>query len=273
MKPGIYEDMPFADYLAIDAVNASTLKYFARSPAHAREYMQHPPAPTPAMDFGTAAHVAILEPHRLDDEYIVAPVCDRRTKAGKAVWSGFESMAANRTVMTEIESTKLLSMQIAIDRNTASRELLEAKGKTEVVAIWIDGPTQLLCKARIDLLVHHEPWTVIADLKTTQNASAGQFAKDAINYGYDVQMAFYESGLYTLDPRIRRCVIIAIEKVRPHAVAVYDMEAFAETGRAKMRRFLTAYAKAGDADEWTGYPAGIQQLAIPAWAIDYGESE
>ena len=52
-------------------------------------YRNHPHKTTPAMEFGSAVHVAALEPHKLNDE--VARWCgeNRTTKYGKALWKAF----------------------------------------------------------------------------------------------------------------------------------------------------------------------------------------
>ncbi len=272
VKPGIYENVPFAEYLGIDAVNHSRIKHFTRSAMHAREYILHPPAATPALEFGEAAHTAILEPERFLTDYIVGIKVDRRTKVGKAAWADFEAEAGTRTLLNEEDCTRLMGMREAVMANDTCRELLEPLAektdKTELTFIWTDGPTGLLCKGRADRLTRHGDWSVIVDLKSTKDASAASFNRAVVNYGYHTQAAFYEEGLYTLAPVNRRFLIIAVEHTRPHGVAVYDLESYAETGKVLMRRYLTAYARAVERDEWPGYPGGIQHLCIPPWAVE-----
>jgi len=80
----VIPDMPFSDYLALDAMSAHGLMQIERSPAHYRHAIDTPHAPTPAQALGTAAHMAILEPDHYEAHAHVAPNVDRRTKAGKA---------------------------------------------------------------------------------------------------------------------------------------------------------------------------------------------
>ena len=76
--------MPADHYHLHPAVGHSGLVRIMRSPAHYREYVAHPPEPTPAMQLGTAFHTALLEPDRFGQSFVVAPKFDRRTKDGKA---------------------------------------------------------------------------------------------------------------------------------------------------------------------------------------------
>ena len=61
---GIYRGIPFADYLAWDAVSNSALSRFSRVPSAA-----HLPDDTAALAMGRALHCAILEPARFQAEY------------------------------------------------------------------------------------------------------------------------------------------------------------------------------------------------------------
>src|SRR5882757_7827890 len=95
-RPGLYPGLSRATYESIDAINISKLAYFDRTASHARHFMQHPPSPSEAMEFGTAFHMAVLEQERFVDEYIVPPECDRRTREGKATWAEFEAAHADQ---------------------------------------------------------------------------------------------------------------------------------------------------------------------------------
>lgn len=53
------------------------------------------------MKLGTAVHCAILESERFEIEYIEAPVIDRQTKDGKALWSKLEQ--SGRIVLSSDE--------------------------------------------------------------------------------------------------------------------------------------------------------------------------
>ena len=82
MKPGIYEGIPFDDYLKIDAVSNSLLNEFRSCPARAKYYMDNGSVSTEAMNMGSALHTAVLEPHLFDSRFVVAEPCCANTKKG-----------------------------------------------------------------------------------------------------------------------------------------------------------------------------------------------
>ena len=71
------------EYNLAEGVRRSDLLKLQKSPAHAKWAMEHPAEPTPALAFGTAVHMAVLEPEEFAKNYKVAQF-DARTKEGKA---------------------------------------------------------------------------------------------------------------------------------------------------------------------------------------------
>ena len=64
--------MPATQYHAEKAIGHSGIVKMLKSPAHLREYLDHPHQPTPAMAFGTAVHTYVLEQDRFAEEFVVA---------------------------------------------------------------------------------------------------------------------------------------------------------------------------------------------------------
>ena len=50
------------------------------------------------LDFGSAVHTALLEPHLWSREYAVAPFFNMRTKAGKEEAADFEQLHDDKTI-------------------------------------------------------------------------------------------------------------------------------------------------------------------------------
>jgi exodeoxyribonuclease VIII len=80
----IMHDMPAADYHEAKALSKSGLDQFRKSPAHFRSWQDGKTRneSSPALEFGTAAHCAVLEPERFILTYRMF-TGDRRTKQGK----------------------------------------------------------------------------------------------------------------------------------------------------------------------------------------------
>ncbi|WP_310717221.1 PD-(D/E)XK nuclease-like domain-containing protein, partial [Burkholderia multivorans] len=182
--------MPADQYHAHSAVGHSGLVRIMRSPAHYREYVTNPPSPTPAMQLGTAFHVALLEPDRLGETFVVAPKFDRRTKEGKAAAEAWEAENAGKTPLTADQMAAIEQMVVSVRSHQGAANLL-ASGMAEMSGFWTDPDTGIQCKCRPDWVVTMEDrpdWiTAIVDVKTCRDASADGFARAIATLGYDVQ--------------------------------------------------------------------------------------
>ncbi|KKK91128.1 hypothetical protein LCGC14_2716080, partial [marine sediment metagenome] len=78
--PGVYPSVPMVEYHDWDAASNGRLNYFMRSPAHMKSYLENAQAETPAMVFGRAAHMAILEPDVFGSTYDAVSQCVAETK-------------------------------------------------------------------------------------------------------------------------------------------------------------------------------------------------
>lgn len=260
-KPGLYSNLTRSTYESLRAINVSTLEKFELSAAHAREAMTHPKAPTSAMDFGTAAHCAVLEPLRFARDYIAAPKVDRRTKVGKEAWSEFEAAHADKIAVAADEFIAIQRIREAAWSHPVAKQLLVSKGLNEVGAVWEDEETGILCKGLIDRIGTFDGWTWILDVKTCVDASQRGFARACRNLHYGAKAAFYFDGCNAVAQRERRFCWIAIEKEPPYAIAIYEADDSAlNAGRNKYRRWLRLYQEAIETNTWPGYEPVIQPL-------------
>ena len=86
MDNGIYAEMSNNDYHSDkNSISTSLIKTMGRSFAHANQAMEEKKEPTPAMLLGTVFHCLTLEPDAFSRDFAIAPVVNKRTKAGKAV--------------------------------------------------------------------------------------------------------------------------------------------------------------------------------------------
>jgi exodeoxyribonuclease VIII len=264
MKLGLFPNMPEAEYRAIPAANATALKAGRRSIAHMRWTMQNPKAPTPAMELGTAVHMALLEPQRFKDTYAACPEdCTRASK----VWKDHVAFCdkSGMTPITYGDYHDLLAMCRGVIANPDADAMLKQAGQCEYVAVWQDPGTGLACKARLDKYL---PGALALDIKTTRNASREVFSRDCYTLGYWQQIAWYREGFKRASGEDTPFTIIAIENEAPHLCAVYSLgdESLAR-GVAENHRILKQYAKALESGTFPGYAAGVQEIDIPAWAM------
>lgn len=260
----IIRNMPLAEYHASDALSHSALLAALKSPEHFLQYRNGIKEPTPAMEFGTAAHFCILEPEYFAQNYVLAPKFDRRTKEGKEAAAKWEAENAGKTALTPEQMEALTAMRDSVFRHAGAAKLL-AKGEAETSLFWTDEATGLECRIRPDW------WCdgVIADIKTCCDAEKNAFSKAIASLGYDVQAAFYVDGMKEVTGKTVDFIFLAVEKNPPYTVACYKAsEEVLEVGRAKYRGALQLLKWCHENNKWPGYqPNGeIEEINLPRWA-------
>lgn len=275
----IIDGMSNAEYHADPAISKSGLDEVNRSPLHYwTRYLdpnREPRKETPALAFGTAVHCAILEPDRFVTDYIKAPKFDRRTNAGKAAAAEFEAANAGRLWLDGTDYDACLRVRDAMRDHPAVAHLLRG-GKRERSLFWTDelltndvadDPLPAVqCKARPDWLA--DDYSIIADVKTTDDARSAAFSRSIWNYRYHVQAALYLDGVRAVTAELPRLfVFIVVEKEPPYACAVYYAdEGMIEQGRREYRRNLETYRICKARNEWTAYPEDLLPIGLPAYA-------
>jgi exodeoxyribonuclease VIII len=266
-KKGIYQNISNEDYHRGPGLSASGLKLLAQSPAHYK-YSVH--ETTPAMLKGTATHCAVFEPERFEEEYIVAPELDRRTKAGKEAWAGLE--ASGKNVLSAEDYTDILGMTKAIRRHSIAGELVSA-GVAEQSIYWDytaiiaeDISFTFTCKARPDYIKPLSNGYLLVDLKTTQDAR--DFERSSYSFGYHLQAAHYLHGFNATEcGPARGFVFIAVEKTPPYGVIVYEAsQEFLNRGNDEIYRLYSLYAQCSNQNTWPNYDETVRTLNLPRWA-------
>jgi hypothetical protein len=250
-----YRQWPYA--------SQSLLKIFRdKSPAHAHEYILHPPEQTPAMVLGTAVHMAVLQPDLFPTHYAVAPDVDRRTKAGKEEWAAFQVEHPGVAILKADEYQQCMAMATSVRNHSIAKKLLV--GETELSATWIDPNTGVTCKGRFDVLSRIG---AITDLKTTTDASREEFMNSIWRYFYHGQGAHYLNGAHEIGVPADFFCVIAVEKEPPYAVAVYNLKGDTiAAGKDELKPLLETYARCVETDVWPGYEEKAVDIDLPKWA-------
>lgn len=262
--------MDNTDYHDHPAISKSKLDSIAQSPLHYWSRWCDPnrvqPAPSAAMEFGTAVHTAILEPDRFASEYRQAPDVARTTKAGKAEW---ESAAADgHQLLKKDDWLSIAAIQQAIRQHPMSSRVLSASGVAESSLFATCPRTGLQLKCRPDYFTD-SGWLV--DLKTTRDASLRGFQKSVASFRYHVQAAHY-INVCTLatGERPKGFLFVAVENAAPFAVQVFEASTtLVQAGAAEVTRNLDSLAYALDAyptdKPWPAYSDDIVRLDPPTW--------
>lgn len=302
-EPGVYDDVPFATYLAWDAASNSRLGKLVppSTPAHLKAYLEEPAPSTKAQREGRVLHACVLEPDVFEREYRLADQCIATTKKGAqcskpgnwpiqgggwlctthldaAVRAG-EAPTVDDDVVTMSEKELALATRArdAIQAHPVAAGFLRAEdGQTELSLVWDDPATGVRCKARIDFYSRSTAGGTLMDLKGTTNASVDFFTRDAFKYGYFRQGAFYLTGANELGLPAAHYAILAVEKTAPFAMRVHriteqavgylpppDEPAFHYA--RQMRALLKLYERCMTSGDFPAYPEGPHDLSLEEW--------
>lgn len=246
--------MTNAEYRKEEGVARSDLfVLFNQTPLHMKYRMDNPSEEdTQALLEGRAAHKLILEPETYADEFCTAPICDRRTKEGKEIYTRFLETAAGKDVIAQDVADRIAEMAKAIRQNEQALPFLQ--GIHEQSFFWTDAETGEKCKVRPDCIAEVDGKKFIVDYKTTDSCADGHFERSVRKYGYKFQAGMYREGVFQNTFEEYGFAFIAQEKKAPFAVRVYVCnEDFINEGYDQFRQALNTYHWCKEHDLWYGY--------------------
>ena len=270
IKPGIYENIPFEEYLAWPCFHKSMVGPALRSTAHLKHYIDNKRQSSKFMDFGSLVDCMLLESATFGDNFVERPDTYPDTKKNiDKPWNNnsnyckeWNAAHSDLTIYSKPDYIRSLNIiQNIQDHETASQWI---KGKYQVSIVWKDEETGILCKARIDIAQPGQ----LNDLKITGDASMNGFRRTFNNFGYHVQAAIYTDGWAALhDGLVLPFGFVVAESEAPHCVATYlPGEDSLQTGKSMFRRAILRYADYIENGP-TGYSESPATIEIPDWAV------
>ena len=268
---GIYPDISNDDYHSGPGISKSGLDMIRKSPA---AYAWQKVAPVDnekmkALDFGTAFHCLLLEPHDFDSRYVIEPLFNKRTNAGKEDAAAFaESVKeSGQTIITADDLRKLNLMADSVAAHPTASSLMNLKGVAEHSVFWTDDETGALCRCRPDWLIQDQK--IIVDLKTAADFSRIQRAFE--DYRYFVQDPFYRAGLKSVTgddydflfifvSTSINCGRYPVDVIRLNDAARFD-------GENHMKADLKKYMDCNKNNDWQS----ITEIDRPNWATQTEE--
>lgn len=255
-------DMTDEQYRAAPGVNKSTLwELIKRSPAHYKYALDNPTKDSPALAFGRALHMAILQPNEFERHYAIAPDVDRRTKQGRKEYQAFLDTLHGREPISRECWDQVVSMYNAVYADRDAAELLDGC-QTETPIFWTDPLSRVRCKCRLDAV---KPG-VIVDLKTAADASPKAFKSAAIRFGYEVQAAHYIRGYKSQHDEPVEFYFLVIEKEPPYAINIaHAPAAFVDRGTLTLIDALNKLKECRQHRHWGGY--GKTEINLEEWEL------
>jgi hypothetical protein len=217
------------------------------------------------MQRGSAIHLAILEPHLVEQNMILGLDHDRRSNANKEAWAAFEAEHRGKIILKPDDYEHVMRMREAIHTHPIAAGLFTG-GYSEQSVFARDIETGELIKCRTDYM--HGNFDRVFDLKKTVDASSSGFGKSASNYRYDVQAAWYFHTLYCAFGRYPdEWAFIAIEETAPYAIGIYFVtrDIIERAHNAAMRDFQRIIKHRRES-YWPDYGEFPSVLELAAWA-------
>ena len=251
MKPGIYEDIPYEEYAEIPAFRSHDLTAVIKCPyswKHQKAMVQ-----TPALLEGRVQHTVFLELHKFDDEFVIQPKIDRRTKVGKEEYEDFMATVGERTAITQD------MFDTCIERRDVVKDYVpKADDRAELTLVfeWHGHPF----KCRLDWYDNERVW----DLKTCRDASPRGFRGAINSFNYHMQAALYVEGCRASGLRADGFNFLAQEKAHPYPFGVYTLSDEAlEYARARNEQALDLLLKCKEQDDFKPYNLeGVQVVEL-----------
>lgn len=265
IEQGIH-DLTREEYDALPFVSQSMLKAAQRSMAHAKAYIDGHRKESPALAFGQAYHVFLLEQERFAEVYRVLPKMRRAGKAWEAAME--EAAAEGKEIVFAEDAETFAAMRAALLASSRKRKLAAAPGRYELSMVWKDQHSGLMCKGRVDKLI--ESIRTVIDLKKCRDARSHAFGSSAAEYGYDIQAAFYMDGLKAITGEAHDFVFLCQEDEAPYSSAMYRVEVGDETyraGRTKYRNTIAALSQCMASGVFPDYGDDVEPLVLPKWAV------
>lgn len=264
MEPGIYENLTFAEYTEIDAVNASTLVAASKTLAHTLVTKEE----TAAMRLGKLFHSITLESLPL------AIMPEGMIRRGKA-WEEWKARNLGLEIVShdEITTIQIMSDSLRSGKYETARSLLEGCNRRELALVWIHRKYGCLCKARLD--GYHSGLKIIVDLKTSTTADPEKWLNTTLRAGGmpHFQVGHYLQGVKeVLDPECRTFVWILFETKAPWGISVVQATPAAEDesdmaylAEIQMGPILERYLEAKRTGVFAGYPDRVVSGTLPKW--------
>lgn len=225
IRPGVYDDIPEAEYHKIPYVSKSRLWMLKDSPAHLKKSLDGEYNPSSdAIRMGSLFDAYLLDP----DLYASFPrafKCESVLKSGNrsgqncgATPSGryFGSWRCGKHIPKDTEPENLKEyvllgeekqieeMIASMRRHPEARKLLDGTKKKQITIIWDHEITGMRCKARIDAVSEYDGVVCAWDLKSTEATTKYTFNRIARDKGYFLQASMYLDGCEALDKLMGR---------------------------------------------------------------------
>ena len=269
-KSWIKDGLEETTYRAIKACSASTAKALISEggPEKFAWNINHPTPSTDVLNFGSAAHQAVLG----GGEQLVEIPADMLSKTGTAITKAakeFKEQTAleGKRAMTPTEMAKLTDMANVVHSRFGG---LLKDFRPEVSFGYVHPDSGVEVKGRIDALL---PGGIV-DYKTVASADLEMFRRNVIRYGYHIQAAHYFDSARALGLDIKFFYFLLQEKEAPYQARLVELdERYFELGRADFAKGMKIWKQCIETDQWPGLPTEVTKIEPLPWQVPKNENQ
>jgi len=258
-------NLPFEKYLAVKAMNHSSLHRGRESMLDLHYQLTAPPTPpTPTMIRGSAFGILVLEPEREKDIAVRPTFAGKGSVAAREAWDEAHQGAL---IITQDTYDDIRHMRDAVLAHRVAGPLLRAQGHSEVSCFWKDPKTGLGCKARIDRVC--TAGQCLIDLKSSASPKADAFARSIYDYGYYIQDPFYREGWETCTGQAWPMLFVVCKNEAPWNVVVYRIGPESRgIGANLIHELMEKYVACVEAKLFPSYADDeVMDIEMPLWAL------
>lgn len=221
---------------------------------------------TDAMRFGTAAHLAILEPDQFKKRFVVVKdFGDMRSSINRAKKDEWKMGFAGDTVFMEQEDLDRLSWMIEslLEHETAVNMLKD--GVREATGYARHPKTGIAMRIKPDFLRHD--LSVMPDLKTCVESSYEAFLGAIKRHRYDMQLIHYDIGVLGIHGKpCEDLCWIAVQNREPFDTNVWVMTpGMRELGARHVDRGFERIAEGIRSGEWKATQTQAEPIDFPSY--------
>lgn len=270
----LIEKMSNDEYHACPEFSSSQLKDMNRSAAHfyvnsiSKEAKKEA---STAMNFGTLVHTMFLEPEQFENEFVIAPKFDRRTKAGKEEAAAWEQANEGKMLVSEEDVENANRMATNLRTLGIYKEMQNNYGMPEASFFFTDPIFGLNLRTRPDWHIapcKAFPNGLIIDLKTTDDARPMAFSRTCANFSYDLSSSMYREGFqayYQTEDKPPFIFLVA-ERNTPFNVKQYKAsDLFLSVGDVRYSKSKEQLAESLLINKWDGYSKELEDIYLPSY--------
>lgn len=281
---GIVRNLPSIEYHAHPSVSSSILKNYLKypTPAHAKFAINNPhDSGKEALLRGSVVHTLLLEPHRIDLDYVIEykKLFDKtklvKNGGDKETWDAMKKQADEKLLPIVPHSIWVEAKGMA--ESIQSHEYWQLVGKRADKEFSLFSTISgVPVRARYDALYGR----VVLDIKTCRFPLTDAKIDQVIaSEKYHISAAMYLEVGKSLGIEVDRFVWVFVESFKPHLCRFVEAsKRMLDTGRDEFYYALEKHKECTFNSVWPGYPNEIRESDLPDWyesreAILHEESE